>query len=42
MEEVLKQFGFESAQPQTFVLKGNPMNFMTWKKELSARMNKDV
>jgi len=26
MDQVLQQFGFESATPQTFVVKGNAMN----------------
>ncbi len=42
MDEVLKQFGFESAQPQTFTLKGNPMNSQTWTKELKSKLNSNV
>lgn len=42
MDEVLKQFGFESAQPQTFSLKGNPMNSQTWIKELKSKMNNNI
>lgn len=42
MEQVLQQFGFESAQPQTFVLKGNPMNAQTWIRELKGKLNNNV
>lgn len=42
MEQVLQQFGFESAQPQTFPLKGNPMQANTWIRELKSKLNNNV
>jgi len=42
MEQVLQQFGFESATPQTFVVKGNAMNSQSWIKELKSRLNNNV
>ena len=41
MEECLKQFGYESAVPATFPVKGG-MNPEAWKKELKARLNNNV
>jgi len=41
MEECLKQFGYESAAPAVFPVKGG-MNADAWKKELKARMNPSV
>nr|AAM96947.1 macronuclear development protein 1 [Stylonychia lemnae] len=42
MEQVLQQFGFESATPQTFVVKGNAMQSNNWIKELKSRLNNNV
>jgi len=42
LDQVLQQFGYESAQPELFVVKGNPMNGSTWIKELKAKLNSNV
>jgi len=41
MEQVLQQFGYESAQPETFVVKGGN-NASAWIKELKAKLNPNV
>jgi len=41
MDQVLQQFGYESAQPEIFVVKGG-MNAAAWIKELKAKLNKNV
>jgi len=38
---VLQQFGYESAQPETFVVKGGT-NSTAWIKELKAKLNPNV
>jgi hypothetical protein len=42
MDQVLQQFGFESATPQIFVVKGNAMNSQSWIRELKSRLNNNV
>jgi aubergine-like protein len=41
MDQVLQQFGYESAQPEIFVVKGG-MNAAAWIKELKAKLNQNV
>src|SRR3569833_3202160 len=41
MEECLKQFGYESAAPAVFPVRGG-MNPESWKKELKAKLNNNV
>lgn len=41
MEQVLQQFGYESAQPEIFQVKGG-MNPTAWTKELKAKLNPNV
>jgi hypothetical protein len=38
---VLQQFGYESAQPETFVVKGG-MNASAWTKELKSKLNPNI
>ena len=42
MDQVLQQFAYDSAQPEIFTLKGNPMQSMTWIKELKSKMNPNI
>ena len=41
MDQVLQQFGYESAQPEIFQVKGG-MNASAWTKELKAKLNPNV
>jgi hypothetical protein len=41
MDQVLQQFGYESAPPETFIVKGGN-NANAWIKELKAKLNPNV
>jgi hypothetical protein len=41
LDQVLQQFGYESAAPEIFQVKGG-MNAGAWTKELKAKMNDKV
>ena len=41
MEQVLQQFGYESAQPQLFQVQRG-MNAESWKRELKNKLNNNV
>ena len=41
MEQVLQQFGYESAQPEIFQIKGANQS-INWTKELKAKLNPNV